>query len=162
MDQERRFPDTISDLWLRARYLRYRSAHAFIVFRSFVIPSNKKCIVRTLNINQSNMLSIYNPCTYLNTTIMAGIVSLKEFNRPGHMVLYSSIVFTQSHSPFRFSFHKVTLLSPPETANTFPLRLQLTRHITASKLSVILFQSLGREGSVVHIRTVLSCEAEAI
>lgn len=130
------------------------SAQAFIVFRSFVVPSH--------SINQSKLLSIYNPCTYVDTTTMAIIVSLKESIRPGHMVLYSSIVLTQSHSPFRFSFHNVTLLSPPDTANTFPLRLQLTRHITASKFSMILFQSLGREGSVVHIRTVLSCEAEAI
>jgi hypothetical protein len=83
----------------------------------------------------------------------------ESYYSPG---VYSSIVLTQSHSPFKFSFHKVTLLSPPETARTLPLKLQLTRHTTASKVG----SSLQAHSSVfvceVHIRTVLSCDAEAI
>ena len=51
---------------------------------------------------------------------------------------HSSIDLTHSHSPFRFSFHSETLLSPPLTASTFPLRLQLTRHSTASNCSTVL------------------------
>lgn len=54
--------------------------------------------------------------------------------------LYSSIVLTQSHPPLRLSFHKLTLLSPPLTARTLPLRLQLTRQTTASNLSSVLCQ----------------------
>lgn len=76
--------------------------------------------------------------------------------------LYSTISFTHFHSPFRVSFHSVTLLSPPETARTFPLKLQLTLQSTASKLNNVLFHSLGRAGSDVQILTVLSCEAEAM
>lgn len=81
---------------------------------------------------------------------------------PGSLVRYSSIHFTQSHSPFKFSFHKLTLLSPPLTASTFPLRLQLTLHNTASKFNVVAFHSLGCVVSDVHIFTVLSCDAEAM
>jgi hypothetical protein len=49
-----------------------------------------------------------------------------------HRPLYSSIVFTHSHSPLKFSFQSVTLLSPALTANTFPLKLQLTLQTTTS------------------------------
>lgn len=75
---------------------------------------------------------------------------------------YSSIFFTQSHSPFKFSFHKLTLLSPPLTASTLPLKLQLTRHSAASNSNVMLFHSFGCAWSEVQIRTVLSCDADAI
>ena len=82
---------------------------------------------------------------------------------------------THSHSPLRFSFQSVTRLSPPLTARTLPLRLQLTRQRTASKLRTVLFHpSLGEgedgddddddveEASQVQIRTVLSWLAEAM
>lgn len=72
------------------------------------------------------------------------------------------MVFTFSHSPRRFSFHKLTLLSPPLTAKTFPLKLQLTLHRTTSKFKTLLFHCPGCAGSEVQMRTVLSCDAEAI
>ena len=81
---------------------------------------------------------------------------------PGPCRTYSSIHLTQSHSPLRFSFHKLTLLSPPLTANTLPLKLQLTLHKTASKFKTVGFHSLGCAGSLVHILTVLSCAADAM
>ena len=59
-------------------------------------------------------------------------------NRKECCFCHSSIDLTHSHSPFRFSFHSETLLSPPLTASTFPLRLQLTRHSTASNCSTVL------------------------
>ena len=89
-------------------------------------------------------------------------LSCKPIHTPPLSTLYSSIVLTQFHSPFKFSFHRLTLLSPPLTANTFPLRLQLTLHSTASKSKTVGFHSLGCAGSLVHIRTVLSCAAEAM
>lgn len=56
----------------------------------------------------------------------------------------SSIVFTFSHPPLSLSFHRETLLSPVLTARTFPLRLQLTRHATSSKIgSVVAVHSTG-------------------
>lgn len=70
--------------------------------------------------------------------------------------------FTFSHCPLRFSFHKLTLLSPPLTARMFPLGLQLTRHRTESNSSCWLVHCPGFEASDVQIRTVLSCEAEAM
>lgn len=80
--------------------------------------------------------------------------------------IHSSMVLTQSHPPLRLSFHKLTLLSPPLTARTLPLRLQLTRQTTASNLSSVLCQLDELEGSAfawhVQMRTVLSCEAEAM
>lgn len=76
--------------------------------------------------------------------------------------LYSSTSFTFSHCPFKFSFHRLTLLSPPLTARILPLKLQLTRHNTASNSSVVLVHCVGLLGSVVQMRTVLSCEAEAM
>jgi hypothetical protein len=51
------------------------------------------------------------------------------------------MLLTFSHLPLSLSFHSVTLLSPVLTARTLPLRLQLTRQATASKLSVVGFQS---------------------
>ena len=54
---------------------------------------------------------------------------------------HSSIVFTHSHPPLNFSFHKLTLLSPPLTANTFPAMLQLTLHTTTSKSNVSHFHA---------------------
>jgi hypothetical protein len=56
----------------------------------------------------------------------------------------------------------LTLLSPPLTASTLPLKLQLTRHITASNSNVTLVHSFGCAGSVVQMRTVLSCDADAM
>lgn len=38
----------------------------------------------------------------------------------------------QLHSPFRFSFHKLTLLSPPETARILPMADHETCQITSS------------------------------
>lgn len=79
---------------------------------------------------------------------------------------YSVISLTHSHTPFRFSFHKVTLPSEPETASTFPLKLQLTLHRTASPKSFSVVANCHELISVgfvlVHILTVLSCDAEAI
>jgi hypothetical protein len=57
------------------------------------------------------------------------------------LVFYSSIVFTHSHPPLSLSFHKLTRLSPVLTANTLPLKLQLTRQATASTLRTVDFQS---------------------
>lgn len=90
--------------------------------------------------------------------------SLTHFQTPYSIMLshHSSIHLTHSHSPLKFSFHNDTLLSPPDTARTFPLKLQLTLHSTASKSSTVLFHSFGCAGSDVQIRTVLSCEAEAM
>ena len=76
--------------------------------------------------------------------------------------VYSSMVFTHSQPPPRFSFHRLTLLSLWLTARTFPLKLQLTLHRTASKSSVVLIHSLGLFGSEVQILTVLSCDADAM
>ena len=76
---------------------------------------------------------------------------------------YSSIHLTQSQFPFKSSFQRLTLLSPPLTANTFPLKLQLTRHTTASNSGrTVHFQSPSVLGSWVHILTVLSCDALAM
>lgn len=44
----------------------------------------------------------------------------------------------------------------------FPLRLQLTLHSTVSNSSTWLVHWPGFEASEVQIRTVLSCEAEAM
>jgi hypothetical protein len=76
--------------------------------------------------------------------------------------IYSSMSFTFSHWPLRFSFHKLTLLSPPLTARMLPLRLQLTRQSTVSNSSVWLVHWPGLDASEVQMRTVLSCEAEAM
>lgn len=54
---------------------------------------------------------------------------------------YSSMFLTFSHPPLSLSFHRLTRLSPVLTASTFPLKLQLTRHATASNVSVVDCQS---------------------
>lgn len=41
---------------------------------------------------------------------------------------------THSQTPFRFSFHSVTLPSPQLTAKMFPAKLQETRHTTSGNL----------------------------
>lgn len=51
------------------------------------------------------------------------------------------MVLTHSHPPsLTLSFHKLTLLSPPLTASTFPLSDQLTRQMTHSKFNTVLCQ----------------------
>lgn len=82
-----------------------------------------------------------------------------QIRKPTH---YSSMSFTFSHCPLRFSFHKLTLLSPPLTARMFPLGLQLTLHRTESNSSCWLVHWPGFDASEVQIRTVLSCEADAM
>jgi hypothetical protein len=54
---------------------------------------------------------------------------------------YSSMVLTHSQPPLNLSFHKLTRLSPVLTARTLPLKLQLTRHATASTLRTVDFHS---------------------
>lgn len=71
------------------------------------------------------------------------------------------MLFTHSQPPANLSFHKLTLLSPVLTASTFPLKLQLTLHATASNVNVSAFQLLSSVDDV-HILTVLSWDAEAI
>lgn len=75
---------------------------------------------------------------------------------------YSSIVLTHSHSPLKFSFHSETLLSAPLTASTFPLKLQLTRQTVASKFNTLHDHCPWLELSLVQMRTVLSCDADAM
>lgn len=89
---------------------------------------------------------------------------------------YSSMVLTHSHPPLNLSFQRLTLLSPVITANTLPLRLQLTRQATASTLRTVDFHSptsvsisllsmphvYVRKSDDVQMRTVLSCDAEAM
>lgn len=71
--------------------------------------------------------------------------------------IYSSISFTHSHSPLKFSFHKETLLSPPLTANTFPLKLHDTRHTSRSNCRTLDSHCPGLEtAEEVQMRTVLS------
>src|SRR5690625_4043627 len=76
--------------------------------------------------------------------------------------LHSSMDLTHSHSPRRFSFHSVTLLSAPLTARTLPLRDQLTRQTAASKLRTLQSHWPAEAASEVQMRTVLSWEAEAM
>jgi len=77
---------------------------------------------------------------------------------------HSVTSLTSSHSPLRFSFHRVTLLSPPEIAKILPERDQLTLHNTASNSRVLLkIHELGSPGFVlVHILAVLSWLADAM
>src|SRR4051794_32177932 len=75
---------------------------------------------------------------------------------------YSSMVLTHSHSPRRFSFHRVILLSAPEAARTFPLNDQLTRQTAVSNCSTFTFHCCGLAASLVQMRTVLSCDALAM
>ena len=89
---------------------------------------------------------------------------------------YSSIVLTHSHPPLSFSLHKLTLLSPVLMARTLPLKLQLTRHATASTFKTVDFHSPAsisalchnrtssnlRRSEDVQMRTVLSWLAEAM
>jgi hypothetical protein len=56
-------------------------------------------------------------------------------------------------------------LSPPLTASTFPLKLQLTRQQTASKFSTVAFHSSAPVvalGVLYQMRTDLSWEADAM
>ena len=79
--------------------------------------------------------------------------------------LYSVTSRTQSHPPFNVSFHSVTLLSPPLTAKTFPLILQLTLQQTLSNSSVLARVHEPSPPPVpvlVQILTVLSCDADAM
>jgi hypothetical protein len=78
-----------------------------------------------------------------------------------YMPNHSSIVLIVSHLPARSSFHSVTLLSAWLTASTLPLKLHEHLHTTASNSSVVLFHSFVF-GSEVHMRTLLSCDADAI
>lgn len=76
--------------------------------------------------------------------------------------IYSSTLLTRSHSPFNVSFHNVTLLSPPLTASTFPLRLQLTRHTTVSRGMTLRAHGDCASWSRVQMMTLLSCDADAM
>lgn len=76
-------------------------------------------------------------------------------------VLYSSTLETFSHSPFNVSFHSVTLLSPPLAANTFPLKLQETFHMTVSMCSTFFDQGPSGD-SALQMMTLLSWLAVAM
>lgn len=72
-----------------------------------------------------------------------------------------------SHSPFRFSFHTVTLLSPPDIASAFPLKDQLTLQTTLSNCSTFFAHTTWEDSAFarvveVQIMAVLSWEAEAM
>jgi hypothetical protein len=103
----------------------------------------------------------------------------RQTSRPTRIIRrsgYSSIVLTHSHPPLNLSFHKLTLLSPVLTARALPLRLQLTRHATASTFSSVRFHSPTicqyyvlfifcvnvRRSEDVQMITVLSWDAEAM
>jgi len=79
---------------------------------------------------------------------------------------YSSMVLMQSQPPFRLSFQRETLLSPPLTAKTLPLKLQLTLQTAASNFNSVLVQLVAFAGSApapqVQMRTVRSWDAEAM
>jgi len=87
------------------------------------------------------------------------------FPAPAHAILHSSIVLMTSHPPsLTLSFHNVTLLSAPLTANTFPLKLQLTLHTKHSNVNVLHVQlpADAPASELVQIRTLRSCEADAM
>lgn len=66
-----------------------------------------------------------------------------------------------NHWPSVPSRHRLTLLSPPETARMFPVKDQLTLHTTSSKV----FKIIGVQdtlSSLVQITTLLSWEQLAI
>lgn len=67
----------------------------------------------------------------------------------------------QTHCPSLFSLHKLTLLSPPDTAKIFPVRDQLTLQTTSSKVCKIVGVQVTLS-SLVQITTRLSWEHEAI
>jgi len=65
------------------------------------------------------------------------------------------------HVPSKDSFHKLTLLSPCETAKIFPITDQLTRHTLCSNFRLCALRNVPF-GSSVQIATVLSSDADAI
>lgn len=68
----------------------------------------------------------------------------------------------QDHKPSLFSFHKLTLLSPPETPKMFPVSDQLTFQTTSSKVFRIVGVHVVPISSVFQIMTRRSCEQLAI
>lgn len=67
----------------------------------------------------------------------------------------------QAHWPSLDSRHKLTLLSPPDTAKMLPVSDQLTLHTTSS--NVCRMEELHAWlSSLLQITTRLSCEQEAI
>ena len=82
-----------------------------------------------------------------------------KINQPwGPALLLTSEI--QDQLPWMSSFHKDTLLSPPETASIFPETDQLTCQTTSSKVCRVLGVQL--EPSLVQMMTRLSWEQLAI
>ena len=104
-----------------------------------------RCLARDLGdmVSAILMLSVHAFRSFNAVVCLSTFQVLSTHVRGPHLPTYSSIVFTHSHLPLRFSFHSVTLLSPALTANTFPLKLQLTLHSTTSKLITLLFHTPG-------------------
>lgn len=137
--------------WLILEYLD-KLCSSFFVYAKHIFSCEP-----FINVNKSHYVGFQTQFPFLMSTNPPFIAS------PIYTLCYSSIVFMHSHPPFNFSLNSLTLLSPVLTAKTLPLRLQLALHATASKLSVVDCQSPAASGAVdVQIRTVLSCEAEAI
>lgn len=122
--------------WHLLGYLPFFTHAKFLVQNRYPIPVNANA---TCLANQTACYALYNA-----------------------IIPYSSILFTHSHSPRKFSFHSETRLSPCETASTFPDKLQLTRHSTASNLSSLQLHSAPGVDVEVQMRTVLSWEADAM
>ena len=68
----------------------------------------------------------------------------------------------QTHWPSTVSFHKLTLLSPPETARIFPVTDQETCQTTSSKVCRTRWFQLLETPSLVHRMTRRSWEQLAI
>lgn len=111
----------------------------------YLPTSAKNCIMalgqRTLQgveLHRSKATSVYSPHERLRWLECFHLDHICVY---GHATVYSSIVLTHSHPPLSFSFHKLTLLSPVLMAKTLPLKLQLTRHATASTFRTVDFHS---------------------
>lgn len=87
-------------------------------------------------------------------------------NRWQHVYRWSSFPFsvswlTQLHRPSLFSFHKLILLSPPDTPRMLPVSDQLTFQTTSSKVWRIVGVQVVMS-SVFQIMTRRSCEQLAM
>lgn len=83
-----------------------------------------------------------------------------------HIVRWSSLAFSVSwlmhvQRPSLFSFHKLTLLSPPDTPRMLPVNDQLTFQTTSSKVLRIVGVQVVMS-SVFQMMTRRSCEQLAI
>lgn len=130
-------------------WLRFPPSFCCLVLLHYARPTHHRLIVFSLPTLRNSSRKSHRGKVQLVLRWHVDQKSLFVNCRATFPVVHSSIVLIHSQPPVSFSFHRLTLLSPVLTARTLPLKLQLARQATASKLRVVCCQSPIEERAVL-------------